>query len=63
MNAKSRIKRIENATKPKDQIKFIWLEQDENGNFPPIPPGSEVIKLTWDQRDNRDAETLPDASE
>jgi len=48
VNAKSRIKRIENATKPKEQLEFIWLEQDENGNFPPAPPGSKVIEVKWE---------------
>jgi len=48
MSAKQRIKRIEAAIKPKEQLEIIWLEPDENGNYPPVPPGTKVIELKWD---------------
>jgi len=52
MNARQRIAKIIKAMKPKDDIKYIWLERDEDGNFPPILPGEEVINLTWTGEDD-----------
>lgn len=54
MSAKTRIKRAEKAIKPKEQIEFIWLEQDEDGNFPPVQPGTKVIELKWDVATNEE---------
>jgi len=48
MSAKARIKRAEKALKPKEQIEIIWLEPDENGNYPPPRPGEKVINLKWE---------------
>jgi len=48
MNAKARIKRAEAALKPASEVKYIWLEPDENGEFPPVQPGEIRINLEWE---------------
>jgi hypothetical protein len=64
MNAKARIKRAESALSSAGGVKLIWVEPDENGNFPPAPPGSQTITIKWDTNDNPDQdEILPPASE
>lgn len=64
MNAKTRIKRAESALSASGGVKLIWVEQDENGNFPPDPPGSQTVTIKWDPNDNPNQdEILPPASE
>ena len=58
MSIKQRITRAEKAlNKGRDQIIFEWVEPDENGNFPPLAPGTKVIEIKWtDGPDNEPAQ-------
>lgn len=64
MDYKKRMDRIENKITAAGGVKLVWVEPDENGNFPPDPPGSQTITIKWDPNDNPNQdETLPAASE
>ena len=59
MSVKARIKRAEGKIQnAREQLEFIWLEQDEAGNHPPPRPGEKVINLKWDEA--RDPTPDPD---
>lgn len=65
MNVKARIKKAETALAAAGGVKLVWLEQDENGEFPPVQPGEVRIELKWDAAESAtaEAETLPPGSE
>jgi len=48
MNLKNRIERIEKAINASGGVRLEWIEQDENGEFPPVQPGEMRINLEWD---------------
>jgi len=55
MSIKQRISRAEKAlNKGQDQVIFEWVEPDENGNYPPLAPGTKVIDLNhaWENDQN-----------
>lgn len=47
MGIKQRIARAERAINRDGDIKLIWIEPDESGDFPPPGPGETVIALKW----------------
>ena len=53
MDYNKRMDRIENKITAAGGVKLVWVEPDENGNFPPDPPGSQTITIKWIQTTTR----------
>lgn len=48
MNLKKRIDKIEKTLNASGGVRLEWNEPDENGNYPPVEPGTKVIVLNWE---------------